>query len=42
MSEYDILEQARMPHGLERMDQIKYAGLERTGGISIVPRAEAG
>ena len=35
----EILEQARMAHGLERMDQIKYAVLERTGGISIVPRS---
>ena len=39
VSEDDILEQARMAHGLERMDQIKYAVLERTGGISIVPRS---
>jgi uncharacterized membrane protein YcaP (DUF421 family) len=37
VSEDDILEQARIAHGLERMDQIKYAVLERTGGISIVP-----
>lgn len=42
VSEDDILEQARMLHGLERMDQIKYAVLERTGGISVVPRTEAG
>jgi hypothetical protein len=35
----EILEQARMADGLERMDQIKYAVLERTGGISIVPRS---
>lgn len=42
VSEDDILEQARMAHGLERMDQIKYAVLERTGGISIVPRAGGG
>jgi uncharacterized membrane protein YcaP (DUF421 family) len=42
VSEDDILEQARMNHGLERMDQIKYAVLERTGGISIVPRSAAG
>ena len=39
VSEDDLLEQARMAHGLERMDQIKYAVLERTGGISIVPRS---
>jgi len=36
VSEDDTLEQARMAHGLERIDQIKYAVLERTGGISIV------
>jgi uncharacterized membrane protein YcaP (DUF421 family) len=40
VSEDDILEQARMAHGLERMDQIKHAVLERTGGISVVPRSE--
>ena len=39
VSEDDILEQARIAHGLESMDQIKYAVLERTGGISIVPRS---
>lgn len=33
----DILEAARRQHGLERMDQIKYAVLERSGGISIIP-----
>jgi uncharacterized membrane protein YcaP (DUF421 family) len=41
VSEDDILEQARIAHGLERMEQIKYAVLERTGGISIVPRSTA-
>lgn len=35
----DILEAARKLQGLERMDQIKYAVLERNGGISVVPRA---
>jgi uncharacterized membrane protein YcaP (DUF421 family) len=33
----DILAAARERHGLERLDQIKYAILERSGGISIVP-----
>ncbi|HLV43621.1 MAG TPA: YetF domain-containing protein [Aggregatilineales bacterium] len=33
----DILTSARQSQGLERMDQIKYAILERSGGISIVP-----
>jgi uncharacterized membrane protein YcaP (DUF421 family) len=35
----DILAAARERHGLERMEQIKYAVLESSGGISIVPRA---
>jgi uncharacterized membrane protein YcaP (DUF421 family) len=33
----DILSAARAAHGLERLEQIKYAILERSGGISIVP-----
>lgn len=33
----DVLEAAREKQGLERMDQIKYAVLERTGSISIIP-----
>ena len=41
VSEDDLPEQARIAHGLERMDQIKYAVLERTGGISVVPRSSA-
>jgi uncharacterized membrane protein YcaP (DUF421 family) len=34
----DILESARSTQGLERLDQIKYAVLERDGSISIIPR----
>ena len=34
----DILEAARRLQGLERMDQIKYAVLEQSGGITIIPR----
>jgi len=34
----DVLAAARKLHGLERMDQIKYAVLERGGDISIIPR----
>lgn len=34
----DVLVAAREHHGLERMDQIKYAVLERSGGISIIPK----
>lgn len=41
VNEDDVLEAARERQGLERMDQIKYAVLERTGGISIVPKPEA-
>lgn len=37
VDEEDILEAARATRGLERMEQIKYAVLERTGKISIVP-----
>ena len=33
----DVLTAARKLHGLERMDQIKYAILERGGDISIIP-----
>jgi uncharacterized membrane protein YcaP (DUF421 family) len=36
-----ILEQARLLHGLERMDQIKFAVLERNGEISIIPNEGA-
>ncbi|OZC04121.1 DUF421 domain-containing protein [Rubricoccus marinus] len=35
----DVLLAARELHGLERMDQVAYAIVERTGAISIVPRA---
>lgn len=33
----DVLESARAQHGLERLDQIKFAVLEVGGNISIVP-----
>jgi uncharacterized membrane protein YcaP (DUF421 family) len=38
IDEDDIMSSARASHGLERMDQIKYAVLENNGGISIIPR----
>jgi uncharacterized membrane protein YcaP (DUF421 family) len=38
VDEFDILEAARKHQGIERLDQIKYAVLERSGGISIIPR----
>lgn len=34
----DILMMARELQGLERMDQIKYAVLESSGSISIIPK----
>jgi uncharacterized membrane protein YcaP (DUF421 family) len=40
ISESDILHAARASQGLERMDQIKYAVLERTGEISIIPKQQ--
>ena len=41
ISEADILHAARSTQGLERMDQVKYAVLERTGDISIIPKQES-
>lgn len=41
VDEADILEAARRLQGLERMEQIKYAVLEQSGGISIVPRSSS-
>lgn len=41
IDEADILRAARQTQGLERMDQIKWAVLETSGGISIVPKANA-
>jgi uncharacterized membrane protein YcaP (DUF421 family) len=37
VDEDDVMEAARLIHGLERMDQVKYAVLERDGSISIIP-----
>ena len=39
VDEEDVLEAARELQGLERMDQVKYAVLERNGHISIIPKA---
>ena len=38
IDENDILEAARASQGLERLDQIKFAILERAGHITIVPK----
>lgn len=40
ITEQDILERARLLHGLERMEQVKFAILERSGEISIIPKVE--
>lgn len=42
VDESDILNKAREFHGIERLDQIKYAVLERSGGITIVPKQQQG
>ena len=42
IGEDDILHAAREAHGIERLADIKYAVLERSGGISIVPKRKAG
>jgi uncharacterized membrane protein YcaP (DUF421 family) len=38
VDEDDVLEAARELHGLEQLQQIKYAVLERNGSITIVPQ----
>lgn len=38
IDEHDIMEAARELQGIERMDQIKYAVLERNGHISVIPK----
>ena len=37
----DVLAAARENHGLERLEQIKYAIVERGGAIHIVPAERA-
>jgi uncharacterized membrane protein YcaP (DUF421 family) len=41
VTEDDILAMARELQGLERLDQIKFAVLERSGGITVVPNEAA-
>lgn len=41
VDEGDILEAARLSQGLERLEQIKFAVLERNGEISIIPAKPA-
>jgi hypothetical protein len=42
VTEDDILAMARELEGLERLDQIKFAVLERSGGITVVPKRRPG
>jgi uncharacterized membrane protein YcaP (DUF421 family) len=37
IDEEDVLEAARRLQGIERLEQIKYAVLEVSGGITVVP-----
>lgn len=41
VDEDDVLAAAREQRGIERMDQIKYAVLERSGGITVVAKEAA-
>ncbi|MGQ4582063.1 YetF domain-containing protein [Lysobacter sp. F60174L2] len=36
----EVLEAARILHGLENMQQVKYAVLERDGSISVIPKKD--
>ena len=38
VDEDDIMASARKSQGIDRMEQIKYAVLESSGGISIIPK----
>ena len=38
IDETDVMQAARQLQGLERMDQITYAVLERSGGLSIISK----
>jgi uncharacterized membrane protein YcaP (DUF421 family) len=42
VDEGDIIEAARELRGLERLEQIKYAVLERSGTITIIPKEPLG
>ena len=41
IDESDILEAARMSHGIDSLDQVRTAVVERSGGISIIPKQSA-
>ncbi|MGE5436467.1 MAG: DUF421 domain-containing protein [Syntrophothermus sp.] len=40
VDESDVLNAARLKHGIENLDQIKYAVIEKNGEISIIPDKE--
>jgi uncharacterized membrane protein YcaP (DUF421 family) len=40
IDESDVLQAARENQGLERLDEIRFAVLERTGQISIIPKRQ--
>jgi uncharacterized membrane protein YcaP (DUF421 family) len=41
VDEYDILQSARVNQGLKSLDEIKYAILEKSGKISIIPKEKS-
>jgi uncharacterized membrane protein YcaP (DUF421 family) len=42
VDESDLMVFARESHGLERLDQIKFAVIEKNGGVSIIPKEQQG
>jgi uncharacterized membrane protein YcaP (DUF421 family) len=42
IDEVDIMARARELQGLEKLEQIKYAVVERSGGITIIPKQQGG
>jgi uncharacterized membrane protein YcaP (DUF421 family) len=41
VDEQDIMESARELQGLKNLDEIKYAILEKSGGITVIPKEKA-
>jgi uncharacterized membrane protein YcaP (DUF421 family) len=39
ITQEEVLEEARRNQGVERLEDIRYAVLERNGGISVIPRS---
>lgn len=42
VDEADLMVFARESQGLERLDQIKFAVMEKNGGVSIIPKEQQG